>query len=63
MKKFISISDKDIFTEADFDKPDAYSIRPTVKVIVENDEGKIAMVTSLLHGLFFYQEEVLNQKI
>lgn len=52
MKNFISLTDKDTFTKNDFEKPDNYELRPTVKVIVENNEGKIAMVTSDIHGLF-----------
>lgn len=52
MNHTFKITDVDVFPEAVTQIPDEYTIRPTVKVIVCNNEGKIALVTNDAHGLF-----------
>jgi len=46
------LRDQDIFTNHEHKKPNSYKDRPTVKVIVKNDKGEIALVTNPVHNFF-----------
>ena len=47
-----TIYSKDILPNTDIPTPNSYEKRQTVKVIVENQDGEIALVTNPVHGLF-----------
>ena len=46
------LTDELVFPNNDYQKPDSYQERVTVKAIVENIEGKIAFVTNSVHGFY-----------
>lgn len=52
MQKVFQITDKDVFPNENVEITEDYTVRQTVKVIVNNAEDKIALVTSDRHGLF-----------
>lgn len=53
MKKIdFKITDAMVFPNHDYKKPEKYQYRVTVKAIVENDNGDIALITNPVHGLF-----------
>jgi len=47
-----TITDDDIFENPEFEKPDIFGKRPTVKAVVVNDEGKFGFVTNPVHGFY-----------
>jgi len=47
-----TIDHKEIFPNYDIKKPKSYTKRQTVKVIIENDERKIALVTNPVHKMY-----------
>jgi ADP-ribose pyrophosphatase YjhB (NUDIX family) len=47
-----TITDEDVFSDPLFEKPDVFEERITVKAIVVNSEGKIALVTNDVHGIY-----------
>jgi ADP-ribose pyrophosphatase YjhB (NUDIX family) len=47
-----TLKDKDIFPDRDFIPRTEWTLRKTVKVILKNDEGKIALVTNPKHNCF-----------
>jgi len=48
----IILRDSDVFKNPQYDVPDKYEDRGTVKVIVQNEQGEIALVTNPIHGIF-----------
>lgn len=53
MTKYLKVlHNSDIFPKNKIQKPAKYKKRETVKVIVLNKEGKIALVTNLIHNLY-----------
>ncbi|MEA2112904.1 MAG: NUDIX hydrolase [Patescibacteria group bacterium] len=46
------LKDKDIFKNPEHQEPDSYKDRPTVKIIVKNDKGEIALITNPIHNFF-----------
>lgn len=53
MKKYLKILyNSDIFPEGKFKKPKKYTERQTVKAIVINKKGEIALVTNPIHSLY-----------
>jgi hypothetical protein len=47
-----TITDEDVFSKSLFKKPDCFASRITVKAIVRKVEGKIALVTNDVHGIY-----------
>lgn len=47
-----TLSDTDIFAQPQFEKPNMFEKRATVKAIVKNNEGKFGLVTNLVHGIY-----------
>jgi len=52
MKYLKTITDKDIFKNPEFEKPNIFEIRTTVKAVVVNDEGRFGFVTNPVHGFY-----------
>jgi ADP-ribose pyrophosphatase YjhB (NUDIX family) len=52
MTYLLTISDEDVFLKPVFAKPSVFQQRITVKAIVRNSEGKIALVTNDAHGIY-----------
>ncbi len=52
MSYLSTITDEDVFSNPSFKKPDYFNPRVTVKAIVKNKEGKIALVTNDVHGIY-----------
>lgn len=52
MKYLKTITDEDIFESPEFEKPDIFEKRTTVKAVVVNDEGKFGFVTNPVHGFY-----------
>jgi ADP-ribose pyrophosphatase YjhB (NUDIX family) len=52
MKYLKTITDKDIFESPEFEKPDIFEKRTTVKAVVVNNEGKFGFVTNPVHGFY-----------
>jgi len=52
MTHLITITDKDVFLEPAFEKPSVFEKSVTVKAIVLNKGGEIALVTNDVHGLY-----------
>ncbi len=46
------IIDEDIFESPEFEKPNAFEKRMTVKAVVVNDEKKFGFVTNPIHGFY-----------
>jgi ADP-ribose pyrophosphatase YjhB (NUDIX family) len=46
------IKDKDIFTNPEHETPESFEERQTVKIIIKNKEGKIALITNPVHNFF-----------
>ncbi len=46
------LKDKDVFANPEHPEPDEWEDRQTVKVIIENDKGEIALITNPVHKLF-----------
>ncbi len=46
------LKDSDIFKNPEHQEPDSYEERQTVKVIVLNEKGEVALVTNPIHKLF-----------
>lgn len=57
MNYIVSLTDKDIFPTKEITPVSEWNPRKTVKVIIQNKEGKIAMVTNPITTSFFYREE------
>lgn len=52
MNYLATLSDKDIFPYKEFTPVAKWVLRPTVKIILQNSEGKIALVTNSIHNIF-----------
>ncbi len=52
MNYIISLTDKDIFPNKEISQASDWSERKTVKIIIQNKDGKIAMVTNPIHNFF-----------
>ena len=52
MEYLRTITDEDIFESPEFEKPNAFKKRTTVKAVVVNDEGKFGFVTNPIHGFY-----------
>ncbi len=52
MKKFITLTDSDIFPDKESSSVSEWKDRKTVKVILTTDEDRIALVTNSIHGLY-----------
>lgn len=52
MKYLKTLKDSDIFRNPEHQEPDSYEERQTVKVIVLNEKGEVALVTNPIHNLF-----------
>lgn len=52
MNYIISLTDKDIFPNKEIASVSDWSPRKTVKIIIQNKEDKIAMVTNPIHNFF-----------
>ncbi len=52
MNYLLSLTDKDIFPNKEIITVSEWSLRKTVKIIIQNKEGKIAMVTNPVHNFF-----------
>ena len=52
MTYLATLSDKDIFPHKEFSSVLEWVLRPTVKIILQNNEGKIALVTNPIHNIF-----------
>jgi ADP-ribose pyrophosphatase YjhB (NUDIX family) len=52
MKYITTISDKDIFPNKGIIQVTDWTLRKTVKIIIQNNEGKIALVTNPIHNCF-----------
>lgn len=53
MKKYLeTITDEIIFQKPEFASPEKYETRTTVKAIIKNDSGNIAVITNDVHGLY-----------
>jgi len=52
MTYLITITDKDVFLEPAFEKPSVFEKRVTVKAIVMNKKGQIALVSNDVHGIY-----------
>ena len=52
MEYITSISDKDIFPNKETSPITEWTLRKTVKIIIQNSEGKIALVTNPIHKCF-----------
>ncbi len=46
------LTDKDIFENPEFEKPDVFKKRTTVKAVVIDDNGRYGFVTSPRHGFY-----------
>jgi ADP-ribose pyrophosphatase YjhB (NUDIX family) len=46
------LRDSDIFKNPEHQEPDSYEERQTVKIIVRNAEGEIALITNPIHNFF-----------
>jgi ADP-ribose pyrophosphatase YjhB (NUDIX family) len=54
MKYLKTIKDADIFKNPEFKEPSSYDERETVKLIIENNKGEIALVTNPIHKLYLF---------
>jgi len=52
MEYINTLTDKDIFKNPEFEKPDVFEHRTTVKAVVVNAEGKFGFVTNPKHGFY-----------
>lgn len=52
MEYIATISDKDIFPNKETAQITEWTLRKTVKIIIQNDVGKIALVTNPIHNCF-----------
>jgi len=52
MKYISTLKDKDIFKNPEFNIPDNFEKRITVKAVIINDEGKFGFVTNPVHNFF-----------
>ncbi len=52
MKPLITLSDKDIFPNAVVTEVGLWANRSTVKIILQNERGEIALVTNPVHGCY-----------
>jgi len=52
MEYLKTITDENIFENPEFEKPDIFEKRTTVKAVVINDEGKFGFVTNPVHGFY-----------
>lgn len=50
--KLKTLKDSDVFEKPKYDTPEEYQERQTVKIIIKNEEGKIALVTNPIHTFF-----------
>ena len=50
MEYLRTIADKDIFESPEFEKPDVFKKRTTVKAVVLNNKGRFGFVTNPVHG-------------
>jgi ADP-ribose pyrophosphatase YjhB (NUDIX family) len=46
------LRDSDIFKNVKYDIPDTYEDRKTVKVIIQNEKGEVALITNPIHKIF-----------
>ena len=52
MKYITTISDKDVFPNKETTQITEWTLRKTVKIIIQNSEGKIALITNPVHKCF-----------
>jgi ADP-ribose pyrophosphatase YjhB (NUDIX family) len=52
MNYLATISDKDVFPDKEVKPVSEWALRKTVKIIIQNDDGKIALVTNPVHNFF-----------
>ena len=52
MTYLVTLTDKDVFKIPGFSRPDAFEQRVTVKAVVRNFDGKFALVTNDVHGVY-----------
>ncbi|MCK4918616.1 MAG: NUDIX domain-containing protein [Candidatus Pacebacteria bacterium] len=46
------LKDNDIFKNPEHTEPNSYEDRQTVKIIIKNDKGEIALITNPIHNFF-----------
>ena len=54
MKYLKILKDSDVFKNPEHTEPFLYEERQTVKIIVTNEKGEIALIINPVHNLFFY---------
>jgi len=55
MTQYLKIlKDSDIFSSSKIEKPIEYAERQTVKAIVFNEKGEVALVTNPIHNLYSF---------
>ena len=47
-----TLKDIDVFTNPEHEVPETFEERQTVKIIIKNEEGKIALITNPVHNFF-----------
>ncbi|MCK4387003.1 MAG: NUDIX hydrolase [Candidatus Pacebacteria bacterium] len=52
MKYLKILKDADIFENPEHKEPDFYEDRQTVKIIIKNEKGEIALITNPIHNFF-----------
>ncbi len=52
VKYITTLEDKDIFKNPEFETPESFEKRVTVKAIVQNGEGKFGFVTNPVHNFY-----------
>ncbi len=52
MQYIKTLKDEDIFKNPEFETPESFEKRITVKAIVQNDEGKFGFITNPVHNFF-----------
>ncbi len=52
MKYLDTITDEIIFSNPEFSKCNSYTPRKTVKIIIKNDKGNIALITNDVHNIY-----------
>lgn len=46
------LKDSDVFKNHEYDTPEKYEDRKTVKIVIKNNKGEIALVTNPIHNFF-----------
>ncbi len=68
MKYIATLTDQDVFQKIEFEKPESFQKRTTVKAIVMNDSRMFGFVTNSIHGFYLLagggaESENLNEEI